>query len=184
MAHPNQPRGAVEIRDLGLGALKRELERFRDAKITIGHQGPSGAAPHPNANASVGQVAAWQEFGTPGSDDRTYGVARSRIPSRPAVRMTFIRHQPEFTIKVRDLLGAIIDRRSTVDAAQVALGELMLERFRETILEAKGWAEPLAQATIDRKGHDDPWIESGTLYDRASWAVREGENIIKQGGEQ
>lgn len=187
MAHPNQPGGELEIRDLGLAALKKQLAEFRDQAITIGHQGASGAETHPNADAPVAQVAAWMEFGTPGSDDRTYDVPRKHVPSRPFVRTTFHRHQAEFTVKARDLISAIIGRRKTVDEAQDELGELMLERLRETILEAKGWAAPLAQSTIDAKGHDDPLIESGTLYDRASYAVRDGgaEGPIKrQGGEQ
>lgn len=187
MAAPGQPSGGVEIRDLGLAAMRKQLEAMRDSAITIGHQGASGRETHPNADASVAQVAAWMEFGTPGSDDRTYGVPRRHIPSRPFVRMTFAQHQPEFTVKMRDALSAIIGRRKTVEQAQDEIGELMLERLRETILAAKGWAAPLAQVTIDRKGHDDPLIESGALYDRASYAVRDGgpEGTIKrQGGEQ
>jgi hypothetical protein len=184
MAAPNQPSGAVQIRDLGIGKLRAELAKFRDHAITIGHQGDSGAATHPNADASVGQVAAWMEFGTPGSDDRQYDVARKHIPSRPFVRMTFARHQVEFAKIVRDELSNIVDGRATAEEAQERIGERMLERLRETILEARGWAVPLAQATIDAKGHDDPLIDSGTLYDKASYAVRDGETIVRQGGEQ
>lgn len=185
MAAPGQPSGPTPIRDLGLAALRETLSRFRDEQITIGHQGLSGASPHPNADASVGQVAAWMEFGTPGSDDRTYGVPRKHIPSRPFVRVTLHRNRAEFDELVRRGMSDIIGRRRTVEQVQDEIGERMLERLRETILDAKAWAEPLAQSTIDRKGHDDPLIETGTLYDRASWAVRDaGGNIRRQGGEQ
>lgn len=185
MTAPGQPRGAVTVRDLGIGELRAKLLRLKTEQITVGHQGPSGAAPHPGTNGvPVATVAQWHEYGTPGSDDKTYDVPRSHIPSRPMLRITYERNRDRFREALRVTLAAMIDRRGDLEDGQDKIGGVMLDALRETILDAKGWAEPLAASTIKRKGHDDPLIESGTLYDRASWAVRDGGAIVRQGGEQ
>lgn len=185
MPAPGQPTGPVVMRDLGIDDLKKTLERLKREQITIGHQGPSGDAPHPGADgASVAQVAKWMEYGTPGSDDERYDMPRAHVPSRPMLRITYERNRDRFREALRTGLADIVDRRGALEPAQDRIGGVMVDALREMILDAKGWAEPLAASTVKRKGHDDPLIESGTLYDRASWAVRDGDTIIRQGGEQ
>lgn len=179
---PGQPRGKVEVRDLGIGQLREDVATLQRQRVTVGYQGPSGQAQHPNADASVAQVAAWQEFGTPGSDDRTYDKTRTRIPSRPFVRTALAKYQAEIAAVIKAQLRAVLNGDASVDDAQSAVGERMVEAVQTTILDAKAWAEPLAQSTIDRKGHDDPLIDSGALYDAASYAVRDGAKILRTGG--
>jgi len=173
-----------EIKDLGIGRLRKQLEQLRNEKITIGHQGASGAARHPDAEASVGQVAAWQEFGTPGSDDRRYGVPRSRIPSRPFVRTALTRGKGEAEKAVRQGISDLIDERATLEQVQERIGAAQLEGLRKVLDDSRSWAEPLADSTVAAKGHDQPLLDSGTLRDKASWAVRSGDKIKRQGGEE
>ena len=172
---------AVQVRDLGIGKLKADVATLQSQGITIGYQGPSGAAQHPNADASIAQVAAWQEFGTPGSDDRQYDKARGHIPSRPFVRTGLAKYQGEIKAAIRDAFRALLSGGS-VEQAQDAVGQRAVEAVQQTILDARTWAKPLAQSTIDRKGHGDPLIESGAVYDATSYAVRDGDKIVRTGG--
>jgi hypothetical protein len=173
----------VALKDLGIGKLKADLAALRAAKITIGYQGSSGAATHPDADASVATVAQWMEFGTPGSDDRNYDSPRSMIPSRPFLRVTFERAGGDFVEAARKALSDLVDGRATVEEVEARLGELGVSEVRKTIDDSRSWAEPLADSTVQAKGHDQPLLDSGTLRDSASWAVREGDTIRRQGGE-
>lgn len=165
----------VTIRDLGIGELRRKLAEMKGRKVTIGHQGPSGAERHPGdvaGDTTVAEVSAMMEFGT------------VTAPARPAVRTTLDRFAAPIREQIRAAVSDVIDGRASIDKAQERVGEFMLDRLRETILDAKRWAPPLAAATIAAKGHDLPLIDTDTYYDRASWAVRKGDVIVLQGGEQ
>lgn len=174
----------IEMRDLGIGKLRRDAEKLKTQRVTVGYQGPSGQAQHPNANATVAQIAAWQEFGTPGSDDRQYDKTRRHIPSRPFMRTGFAKYQREIQVEVRAALQRVLIGSSDVDAAQADIGERMVEAVRQSILDARAWAKPLAESTIERKGHSEPLIESGTLYNATSYVVKDGDKIVRTGGEK
>jgi hypothetical protein len=172
----------VEVRDLGIGKLKADTETLQRQRVTVGYQGPTGQSKHPHANASVAQVAAWQEFGTPGSDDRQYDMPRGHIPSRPFVRTGLAKYSNEIADAIKNAFRRLLSGDASVDEAQAGVGERMVEAVQQSILDARSWAKPLAGATIKSKGHDDPLIESGALYDATSYAVRDGDKILRTGG--
>lgn len=177
MAPPKVP---IEIKDLGIGKLKAALALLRKTTITIGYQGASGAAAHPNApeGQSVALIALWQEYGTENPD----GTPRN--PARPFLETTFKRHQPEFQKAVAKGIADLIDGRAEREDVEHKLAVLGLDKMRATLDDSRSWAEPLAQSTIDRKGHDQPLLDSGTLRDESSWAIRRDGEIVKQGGEE
>ena len=174
---------AVTMHDLGIGQLKADVAALKTQPITIGYQGASGEATHPNTDGvKVAQVAAWMEFGTPGSDDRAYDVVRSMVPSRPFLRTTFLRHREAIKAKLKDAIRDLITGKATLASAQDEIGKYVVGLVQDTIDDSRSWAEPLAPETIERKGHDQPLVESGTMRDAASYAVREGNRIVRQGG--
>ena len=182
---PGQPKPRVIEKDLGIGALKRVLNQLQTQPITVGLQGASGATHHPGTkDASIAQVAAWQEYGTPGSDDRQYDQPRRHIPSRPFLRTAFAKYQIEIRAQIQRALSGVIDARTDLEAAQDGLGLAAVGFVRQTIDDAKSWATPLAESTVDRKGHDYPLVESHTMREAVSYAVRDGETIVRQGGEE
>ena len=75
----------------------------------------------------------------------------------------------------------MLNGSASVEQAQADVGERMVEAVQQTILDARSWAKPLAQSTIKAKGHDDPLIESGAVYDATSYAVRDGDKIVRTG---
>jgi hypothetical protein len=166
-----------ETRDLGIDKLREDMAALKRQRVTFGWQGPSAQAPHPNADgASIGLVAFWQEYGTKNADQT------ERMPARPAVHHTTATKQAAIAALSRRGAQDIIDGRHTLDEVEARIGRELVTMLRESIIEASSWAKPLAASTVKAKGHDDPLIESGAMYDAASWAVREGETTVRQGG--
>jgi HK97 gp10 family phage protein len=165
---------AIHIEDLGIEKLKRDLAALAGQEITVGWQGLSGLAKHPEAEDETNaQVAAWMEYGT------------RKMPARPALRRTFRKHREEFSNASRKAISDLIDGRATsAEAAAEKVGDLALRNLRRVMDDARSWAEPLAHPTVKKKGHQQPWLDTGTLRDKASWAVREGNQIVRQGGEE
>jgi len=170
----------VQFRDLGIEQLKRDVQALRSTKITIGWQGPSGAAIHPGSkDTPIAQVAAWHEHGTPQESPGTL------MPARPSLKITFKRHGREFVASARKAVSDLIDGRvDSVDAAVEQVGEAAVAALRATIDDARSWAEPLAESTARAKGHDQPLVETFTMRNAASWASRVGDSIERQGGEE
>lgn len=163
------------VHDLGIGKLREEIAKLKSSRFTVGWQGESGAEHHDmESDATNIEIATWHEFGT-----------RS-MPARPVVRTTYERHAEEFREAFKAQLSALIDARTDVDAMIDVVGRTLVEALRDEIDLAAEWAAPLAQSTIDAKGHNQPLVDTGTLRRRASWAMRakDGDAIIKQGGEQ
>jgi hypothetical protein len=171
MPAPGQPRGAVSFNDFGLGRIRLRLEELARTQITIGWQGDSGAAIHEKAEIPVAQLAAFHELGTDG------------MPARPALAVTFEGARAELNTATGKALSDLVDGR--IDPRDVAkrIGELGVAKVRETIDDSPAWADPLAERTVKRKGHDHPLVETGELYDSVSWAERRDGKIQEQGGE-
>lgn len=166
----------VEEIDLGLEDLQRELAELRKSEITIGWQGATGAEQHPEApvDTSVAQVAAWQEYGT---EDAQGAVL---VPARPMLSTTFEENERDFDKATRKGISDIVDGRANATEAVEALGNTGLRKLRKTMDQSKRWADELSPATIARKGHDQPLLDSGKMRDAASWALRRGETIVTQ----
>lgn len=174
---------SVTMKDLGIGQLKADVAKLKTQPITVGYQGASGQATHPGTDGvAVAQVAAWMEFGTPGSDDRLYDQIRRMVPSRPFLRTTFVRYRDEIKTQLKDALRDLITGKATLVAVQDRLGKFVVGLVQDTIDDAPSWATPLAPSTVERKGHDLPLRDTDTMRDAASYAVREGDAIVRQGG--
>lgn len=172
MPAPGQPRGPVDFRDLGLAKLKDDIAKLQQSEITIGWQGESGDATHPSGEVTVAEVAAFAEYGT------------DRAPARPALQTTFARAGAALRRRARKVMADLVDGRADVEGAAQDLGEHALAELRSAIDDAGEWAEELADSTVARKGHDTPLLDSGTMRDQASWAVRRDGVIVEQGGEE
>jgi hypothetical protein len=166
-------------RDLGVDKLKRDLAELKATKITTGWQGQSGQTMHRDSDATNERIAAYHEFGT------------KHMPARPAIRTTYDRHSAEFTRELKRAVSDLVDGRSELDPALDRVGEFAVSKLREEMNNSKTWAAPLAQSTIDLKGHDTPLIDTRQLENAASYAIRDagpegsvGIAIKRQGGER
>lgn len=162
----------VDFKDLGIGKLKTDLASLQSTSVTIGWQGESGAKKHPDADATIATVAAWQEYGT------------DTAPARPSLVQTFERHRADFIVAAKAALASVIDQGVSAEDAETRLGEFAVEKLRQTIDDSRSWAEPNAKSTIRSKGHDQPLFgETGAMRANSSYAIRRGGQILRQGGE-
>lgn len=164
----------LEIKDLGIGKLKKQLADLAKLSITFGYQGASGSAQHPGTpGVTIAQLAAFAEFGTENAD------------ARPLGRHTLVENRDLFREATKKVFAEIVDGRADPDVAVQGMGELTLQKLRETIARSREWAVENKKSTIDAKGHDQPLVgEFDSLTTNASWAVRRNGAIVRQGGEE
>ena len=162
---------AIQRKDLGLARIKKELAALATMRLTLGVQGAEARERHPNANASVGQVAAWSHYGTPNMRKRPYAdVAIANLT----------RDVPKASKKmVADLIDG---RTATALEAMTDLGKMGARYVKDAIETANRWVDwDLSPATISRKGHDRHLVDTGTVRDASSYSVRQGDRVIDHG---
>ena len=157
---------SLEIKDLGLARIRKQLEELQRSQFTIGWQGASGDAQHPGSKAaSNATVASYVEV------------------ERPVVQTAYELHGEEIEDEIRRGLADLVDGRAELEEVEDRIGEVMVGKLRETMTSARDWAKPLEDSTARRKGHDQPLVDTWTLYHAASYAVRRDGVIVRQGGE-
>lgn len=104
----------------------------------------------------VATVAAINEFGAP----------RAGIPPRPFFRNMIADKSHEWPAAVGDLLR---ENNYDVERALDLAGFAIAGQLRQSIQQTN--SPPLAQSTIDRKGHSKPLIDSGNLYNSVDHEV-------------
>jgi hypothetical protein len=157
---------------LGIDGLKKVLNELKEHKITIGFQGQSGSALHPEANVPMAKVAKWHEYGT------------AEIPARPFLRTTAKQNKKEFKDANKKAISDVIDQRAKPEEVLERLGQIGADAAKKVVLNASDWAEPLSSSTVKRKGFSAPLVDTGSMVDAISWAIRKNDAIVKQGGER
>ena len=128
---------------------------LRVPNVTLGvgvpdsqHPGPRSSK-HPVTYAKIAEV---NEYG----DD---GMA---IPARPIFGPAMDRNEDSYMDAIREALDGAVRGEDFEDSLN-DLAEQMADDVRSEI--ESGDFEPLAESTVERKGHDQPWIETNALYD-------------------
>lgn len=158
-------------KDLGIGKLREQIAELQKTKILIGVQGEKAQEIHPQAKVKIGLLAFWLHYGT------------KRMPARPYVdRAIAMLRKRAYPIMKRAMSDLVDGRAKTVAESLAPLGAAGVEQVEHEIATSRDWAAPLAQATIDRKGHDQPLVETGVIRGATSYTIRVGETIIGSGG--
>lgn len=104
----------------------------------------------------VAMIAAIQEFGAP----------RANIPARPFFRNMIAKKSKEWPSAVAGLLAANdFDLEGALDQAGFAIAGQLRQSIQQTN------APPLAQSTIDRKGHSKPLVDTGHMLNSVDHEV-------------
>lgn len=141
------PPGAVNatVKDTDNGARKLietlEKEGRKDVAITVGI--------HDDEDGEVIEKAAHVEFGT---DD-------GRIPPRPAISGWADENKGTAVKEMRDQYAAALKAGTSPIQRMDQLAQKFAGQVQAKI--ADGVPPPNAQSTIDQKGSDKPWIDSG-----------------------
>lgn len=169
-------KGGIEIVDHGMDAIKKEISKLKALKIYLGVQGSDAKRQHPNADATIGEIAIWNHYGT-------YQNGEQHVPPRPFIDEGISRISAgEIRAHVQSAIADIIDGRAEkAEDALATIGEDAVEVMREAFDDSRSWAEPLAKSTKIRKGHDQPLLDTGTLREAIGYTVRRGGKIKRQG---
>ncbi|RYF12854.1 MAG: hypothetical protein EOO40_00195 [Deltaproteobacteria bacterium] len=139
--------------------LEKVLEVAKDSFTTFGIKNPEDT--YPGSDVTVGQVAAWMEFGTHSKD----GI--ERVPSRSFLR-TPIDTQLDLVLKKRDqVLEKVIMGEMSIEKALDAIGQKMVNLSKSAI--TRGIAPKLANSTLRAKRalsqSDTPLLATRYMYD-------------------
>lgn len=172
--------GGLDMKDLGLGAMLEALEEIANTSITFGWQGESGAKPHPGTNGmDTATLGAIHELGT----------TDGRIPARPGLSLAMESGADRLNEAVAEGMSDLVDGRADVTDVVRSVGALGVGLVRDNLKDAEAWAEELAPSTVKAKRRAGaphptrPLHRTGTLAARVSWAERQGDAIVIQGGE-
>lgn len=160
----------VAIKDFGIGKLREDIKAMGRSHVLTGVLGDRAKAQHPKAGTTVGQVAAWLEYGTEPHGDHP------GQPERPFLRRMVQEQGPRLRKRARRIVADLIDGRAS--SAQEAL-ELLAKDAEEATAESfdtmNAWAAPLADATVRRKGHDTIGLDTRTVRQAIAAEVRDKE---------
>jgi hypothetical protein len=163
---------AITVRDRGATRIRKQLAQLGRLRILVGVVGSRAREIHPGTDGeTVGTVALWLNYGT------------ERMPARPYLDRAIATMTGDLGREARESIRKIVGSQHVdVATALRPLAERMLDEVRHEFDTARQWAEPLAQSTIDRKGHDQPLLDGGTVRDALSYAIVDGDQVLATGG--
>lgn len=153
-------------RDVGFTKLVNELQWLEGKNVTIGWQGKSALDQPGESDATIVDIATFQEFGT------------VTIPSRPMLRSTFDTKAKEIEDFIAKELDKVIQLEQTAKQALNRIGLKAVALVQQRIKDSPSWAVPLAPATIAAKGSSVPLVDSGRMRASVTYAIRHGNQII------
>lgn len=139
--------------------MEKNLRSGKDVALNVGWFGGE----HPTGQP-IPLVAAWTEEG------HMTGWG-GYAPPRPAVRVGFVNQLPKdrWMEKYIPLIDMIARGNLTWEGYHLAIGEEMKDRLKESI---RIWSKPPnAPSTIAKKGFNDPWIDSLTVYESVDYKL-------------
>lgn len=138
--------------DMGLGRLMAALDALDGAGVEVGFLdgGPEAMR------------AAFNEYGT------------ATIPARPFVRSTFEANADAYLGMVDGMVGEVLRGKSGVKSLR-RLGARMQRDVQQAI---DAWSSPPnAPATIRRKGHNNPLVDTGSMRRAVRWRITVGGGV-------
>lgn len=152
------------FQDLKIVAL---LDGLMNTRVEVGILAEEGAQLVDHGDATLAQIAHWNEYGT------------MRIPARPAFRQFMA---GDFSAQAGSQLTEDLKAADTPEGCELALarfGERMAEGLWQAI--DHFMIPPNAESTVKKKGFNKPLIESGHMRDSVAWELsKNGSRIRKE----
>ena len=122
----------------------RELKKLQDLEVQVGFQGDQKY----EDGTSIAEVAAYNEFGS------------SDTPERPIRRQSFENHEAELKAGC-EAANRIVNSGGSAEQALQQLGAMAKGLVQDEIV--NGDFAPNAESTIQKKGSEQPLIDTGTM---------------------
>ena len=142
----------------GVDGLKK---RTKPGGVKVGILKGMGAHSQADHGQTTAEIFFWNEFGTRNADGTV------RIPERAAMRQTMKANAGKYRTIEKSQLRAMLLGNTTVKRAEAALGLQGQSDLKNAIREFKNPGN--AQATIDKKGADNPLEDSGEMRNSVHW---------------
>jgi hypothetical protein len=144
----------------GVKQLRRQLEKVAASEVDVGFLDGKAHPAEPPGGLNLPSIALIQEFGAP----------EANIPPRPFMSETF-RTSKAFKFAAAKL--RMIFRGMNTDVRHslfYLLGKFVAGEMSRNI---KDWSEPAnAPFTVDKKGFNDPLVETGFMRDNVDIRVK------------
>ena len=141
--------------DLGWKQIRKNYNKMNGRTIKAGVL--EGAGNYAKGQ-SLANVATWNEYGT------------RRIPSRPFIAIATDEHKG-WQSEVKSQMFVVMSPQGNVRDSLGEIGKQMKTDIRN-VMGDKGKLTENAPATIARKGHDLPLIDTGKLRDAIDFEVK------------
>lgn len=145
----------VQDVDLGYSTIVRELRELSGKEVSAGIFKDAGKS---RKGVPIVDYAIYNEFGT------------RHIPSRPFVRIASDENRKAWCDIAVNEAGRIVDGNSSASQVLEKLGKRMKKDIKKVIGD-KSKLAPNAPATIKRKGHDKPLIDTGLMKSKVNYRV-------------
>lgn len=159
--------GSVKVNKKGLKRVKRQVAKVRQKRVKVGYLGGT----HSTANMPYAQLAAILEYGAALDNGAV-------IPPRPALRQFGFRwdyvYKQQFLNDIRFDFESVLTGKSTADSLMKISGERLKTNYQEimrTWISGGSQNRHNAGLTIQLKGFDKPFVETGELIANAKYEV-------------
>lgn len=144
----------VEVRDLGWKKIRDQIKSMDGKAVTAGlHEEDAG-----NRDPNAVMRGYFNEFGT------------DTAPARPFIRTTHDTQKLKWVRQMQSDLGRVMDQQMTGQQMLESVGAMAADDIRQAVTD---WdTPPNAPSTIQRKGFDDPLVETGEMRDAIAYKVR------------
>lgn len=158
----------ITLRDTKLKKLTAELERFTRMEIQIGYYADGNHETYEDGT-SVVDVATFHEFGT------------QNMPQRSFLRGALKENRAVMKSHSKKVVAELVKGKINAKTAARRIAHAMAKIVWRKLVTASSWAEPLAHATIERKGHARILVDTELLRNELSWRVLEKGSVLAEG---
>jgi hypothetical protein len=147
---------AVTIKDVDKGwrRIGNDIKELKGYSVKVGIMGDDSID-----GVSVVDIAVYNEFGT------------SRIPARPFMSKTYDENADTANKYIEHMAGAMIDGKMAPMQVLKDIGLWYETKVKQTIRDAKNWAEPNKASTVKQKGSSSPLIDTGRMLGSVKYEI-------------
>ena len=156
--------------DMGLGKILAEIEKARVASIQVGLVGEKAETPTSDGRLTLAEAGVINEFGS--SD--------GHVPRRSFLRDPIHREEPLVIAELAQAAHDIALLRATAEVAYDKVGRRMALVVADAIVD--GIPPANADATVEKKGFDEPLIDTGDMLAAVGHRVVRGTGDVLEGG--
>lgn len=169
------PRIFTTDKDKGMRAALLSFREASEIVLDIGFFPESGR--HPDNKVLFSDIAHWNEEGTP--------EAEFPIPPRPFMRSVLDSNSSKYYEGLASRSIDKIEETGSNHFAELALkrtGKIIAADIQQSL---KLWSDPgNADATVDKKGFDNPLMDFEKLQKAVQWKIRRTADPTRFGGEE